>query len=102
MPFIGETFSCGCLCPQIRELQWFRGLAQRNKGRKTSYIDDRPASTRGKKTGRRRGACRAAIQIHCRRAPPCLPDSALFKDVDAPGWRNTTAKTAARTATKPF
>jgi hypothetical protein len=45
MPFIGETFSCGCLCPQIRELQWFRGLAQRNKGRKTSYIDDQPAST---------------------------------------------------------
>jgi hypothetical protein len=27
------------LAPQIRWSEWFRGLAQRNKGRKTSYFD---------------------------------------------------------------
>src|ERR1700730_16217979 len=39
MPVIGGAFSCGFSHPQIRKWEQFRGLAQRNKGRKTSYFD---------------------------------------------------------------
>jgi hypothetical protein len=39
MPVIGGAFSCGFGGPQIRYIGIIRGLAQRNKGRKTSYFD---------------------------------------------------------------
>jgi hypothetical protein len=38
MPVIGVPFSCGYGRPQIRYIGIIRGLAQRNKGRKTSYF----------------------------------------------------------------
>jgi hypothetical protein len=39
MPVIGETFFLRLLAPQIRSLELFGGLAQRNKPRKPSYSD---------------------------------------------------------------
>jgi hypothetical protein len=40
MPVIGyDLFSAVFGNPQIRSLELFRGLAQRTKGRKTSYLD---------------------------------------------------------------
>ena len=40
MPVIGVPSSCGYEWPQIRYIGIIRGLAQRNKGRKTSYFED--------------------------------------------------------------
>jgi hypothetical protein len=39
MPVIGGAFSCGFDRHRFVTLELFRGLAQRNKGRKTSYLD---------------------------------------------------------------
>src|SRR6266705_5321224 len=39
MPVIGGTFSGGFDRRRFATLELFRGLAQRNKGRKTSYFD---------------------------------------------------------------
>jgi len=39
MPVIGDPFSCGFDGRRFVTLELFRGLAQRNNGRKTSYFD---------------------------------------------------------------
>jgi hypothetical protein len=39
MPVIGGAFSGGVDRRRFVTLELFRGLAQRNKGRKTSYVD---------------------------------------------------------------
>jgi hypothetical protein len=39
MPFIGDPFSRDSRSLRIRYIGIVRGLAQRNKGRKTSYVD---------------------------------------------------------------
>jgi hypothetical protein len=42
MPVIGAAFSCGTDGRRFVKLELFRGLAQRNNGRKTSYFDGSP------------------------------------------------------------
>src|SRR5258708_40327232 len=68
MPVIGATFSRGCSdgARGFADLELFFGLAQRNRGRKTTYFD----AVRGGKTpglcrfrlGQRRIARRGAFQ----------------------------------------
>jgi hypothetical protein len=82
-------------------LELFRGLAQRNKGRKTSYIDDQPASTWAESRLSAEGrtlADRDPISPD-RRAPNFVPDLNLgmhLADAIAAG------KPADIAGTKPF